>query len=165
MSPGFPDKSVSPVKSWPVKVSTVIVPVSSLLTDALLPATALTAHESLVPAATLGTVTDTLQIEDEPYVTVTSGHAVSQPFKLDTEIVKVSSKLPLFVISKEIVRSPGARFISEDVVKLKELVLETSIVVPKSGEISDSSESITVNVTDLNPPLSSIIDDSGTLTV
>ena len=94
MSPGFPDKSVSPVRSWPVTVSTVTVPVSSLLTDASLVATALTVHESLVPAATCGTFTVMSQSDEESYATVTAGHVTNHPFKLDAEIVKVSSKLP-----------------------------------------------------------------------
>ena len=90
-------------------------------------ATALTVHESLVPAAVCGTVTITSQVDEESYATVTAGHSANQSFTLDAVTVKVSSKLPLLSMSKVIVRTPGARFILEAVVKVKELVLVTSI--------------------------------------
>ena len=105
-----------------------------MLTDASLLATPLTAHESLVPAATCGTFTVMSQSDEESYATVTAGHVTNHPFKLDTEIVKVSSKLPSLSMVNVKVFCPGAKLMLADVLIAKELVLLTSIVVPKSSE-------------------------------
>ena len=66
--------------------------------------------------------------------TVTGSTSLNHPFKLSVEIVNVSSKFPSFSIVNVIVFWPGAIFISEEVVRVNELVLLTSMVVPKSAE-------------------------------
>ena len=58
--------------------------------------------------------------------TVTGSTSLNHPFKLSVEIVNVSSKFPSFSIVNVIVFWPGAIFISEEVVRVNELVLLTS---------------------------------------
>ena len=78
--------------------ATVVVPLSLSICALSFPAATSTDHESVVPAATWGTSIVMVKVSELAYATVTeeSEEALTQLFRLLAEILKVSSKFPLF---------------------------------------------------------------------
>ena len=79
--------------SRPETAPTVVVPASLSVSVLTFSATAETVQESIVPAATSGTVTVIVKSSSESYPTKTGsdGDEVIQPLTLSTEIVNLSS--------------------------------------------------------------------------